>query len=69
MEHQKHWYQSKTIWGSFVAIVAAISSVLGHPIGTDDQSLLTQSLTEIVAILGSLVAVFGRLSATQEIAS
>ncbi len=67
MNDLKPWYQSKTIWGSLVAIGAALASALGYPIDQATQSMMVESLLQLATVGGSLFAIFGRLSATSEI--
>ena len=59
----KPWYNSKTIWGSIIAIVSVIASVFGVDISTSIQSQLVESALQLVALTGSLIAIFGRLTA------
>ncbi len=62
-EHKK-WYYSKTIWGSLIAVGAALLGAFGHPIDQDTQLALTDAVLQIVAVGGSLFAIFGRLDAS-----
>lgn len=64
MNITKRWYESKTIWGSLVALLAAASPLLGINIDDQAQAALVEAATQLVAIGGSLFAVFGRFSAT-----
>ena len=64
LKDSKRWYNSRTIWGSIIAVVAALLSALGHPIDDNSQLVLTDAILQIVAVGGSLFAIFGRLSAS-----
>ncbi len=67
MQTLKPWYASKTIWGSLIAVAAAIASALGFDIDPDSQKDLANVALQIVTVAGSIFAVFGRLSATSQI--
>ena len=67
MNEYKNWYNSKTIWGSIIAILAAVASVLGFDVNEDAQSAIVEATLQIVGVAGSLFAVLGRLSATSVI--
>ncbi len=60
----KSWYQSRTIWGSLVAVAAALLAAIGQPIDQNSQMILTDAILQIVAVGGSLFAIFGRLEAS-----
>lgn len=62
-EHKK-WYRSRTIWGSLIAVAAAVLGAFGYPIDQDSQLILTDAVLQIAAIGGSLFAIFGRLGAS-----
>lgn len=68
MANEKNWYASRTIWGSLVAVAAALGSLLGVEIDSDTQTVIVEAALQLVAVLGSISAVFGRLSATKTIA-
>lgn len=67
MNDIKPWYTSKTIWGSLIAVGAAIASILGFEIDPQSQASLTEAILQFVAVCASLFAIFGRLSATSMI--
>lgn len=67
MNDAKPWYTSKTIWGSLIAVGAALGSGLGYTIDGAMQQQMTDALVQLTAVAGSLVAVFGRLTATTRI--
>lgn len=67
MLDEKPWYESKTIWGSLVAVAAALSATLGLPIEHTVQSEIAGVLVQLVGAVGSLTAIYGRLSATHAI--
>jgi hypothetical protein len=66
----KPWYLSKTIWG---AVVAALSIGLGlwrHlTMSPQDQASLVDVIVGIAGSMGSVVAIYGRVTATTSINS
>ena len=64
MNDFKPWYASRTIWGSIIALIAAVASAFGVEIDQHMQSTVVESALQLVAIGGSIVAVFGRMTAT-----
>jgi cytochrome bd-type quinol oxidase subunit 1 len=67
MNSEKNWFQSKTIWGSVVAILAAIGSAFGIPIDIASQSELADALVQVGGAIGALFAIYGRFSASERI--
>lgn len=67
MNDVKPWYQSKTIWASIVSLVAVIAAAFGLDIDDAVQTAFVEAALQLVAVGGSLIAVFGRLSATSMI--
>lgn len=67
MIEEKPWYESKTIWGSLVAVAAALSAALGMSIDQATQNELSSVLVQLTGAAGSLLAIYGRLSATDVI--
>jgi len=64
MVEEKAWYESKTIWGSLVAVAAALSATLGVSLDGPTQSQLAEVVVQLAGAIGALVAIYGRLSAT-----
>ena len=67
MEAAKPWYLSRTIWASLVTIVTATAGLIGVPVAGIDNVALTDTILQAVSALAGLVAIFGRLSATNKI--
>ena len=67
MSSTKPWYLSRTIWASLITIATAAGGMLGLPVGTIDNAALTDTLLQAIAAISGLVAIFGRLSATERI--
>ena len=64
METLKPWHHSKTVWGSLIALAATIAAAFGIDIDGDAQTALVEVILQLVTVGGSLMAVFGRISAT-----
>lgn len=63
----KPWYFSRGVWGAVIALAAGASGVLGFPVGEGVRSELSELLPELVAGLGALLALFGRIRADKRI--
>jgi len=64
----KKWYQSKTIWGAIISILATLYSIIsGHTVSTETQQVVVNNVQNIVsavvAIVGAITAIYGRLKA------
>jgi uncharacterized membrane protein HdeD (DUF308 family) len=64
---EKHWWESKAVWGGVVALIAGILGVFGVAVSTAEQGLLVESLTGIAAAVGGLLAIYGRIKASKSI--
>lgn len=64
MNDFKPWYASKTIWGSIIALIAAVASAFGVEIDQQMQTTFIESALQLVAVGGSIMAVFGRMTAS-----
>lgn len=72
MDEVKSWLTSKTIWGAVIALVATALRMLGVvDISGDEQNSLLETVfnlvTAIGAIGGSLLAIYGRITAKTQI--
>ena len=67
MNDFKPWYASRTIWGSIIALLAAVASAFGVEIDQHMQTTFIESALQLVAIGGSILAVFGRMTASTQI--
>lgn len=63
----KPWYLSRTVWASLVTIVTAAAGLIGVPVAGIDNTALTDTILQAISALSGLVAIFGRLSATDKI--
>lgn len=60
----KPWWQSRTMIGLAVSAVSMIASAAGYSI---DAGLLTEVITQALALVGLVVAWWGRVQAKQPI--
>lgn len=68
MTGTKPWYASKTVWGSLVAIVAAVLGLWDVDISSADQSRAVEMIVQLIGALGGLIALVGRFAATRRLA-
>ncbi len=69
MTDSKPWYMSKTVWGALVAILASILHLGGVELGVAEQGQLLDAVMGIVGSMGGLLAVYGRIMASQVLVS
>lgn len=62
MEDVKGILQSKTVWGSAIAVLATLAQIAGYDIG-DTGGLAEQ----VVAVIGGVIAIYGRITAVSKI--
>ena len=67
MNEIKPWYQSKTIWGALVAVLASLLSAAGIDLDAEAQNGLTTDILNLCGALGGLFALYGRLTANTSI--
>lgn len=65
MVEEKQWYQSKTVWGALLSITASLVGALGISIDTTAQSDIADAMIQFVGAVGAMIAIYGRLSATE----
>ncbi|MBO6814636.1 MAG: hypothetical protein JJ891_07235 [Rhizobiaceae bacterium] len=64
MVDEKNWYESRTIWGALMAVTASFAGMAGVTIDTMTQGELVEAIIQLVGGAGALLAVYGRLAAT-----
>lgn len=62
MNYVKGILQSKTVWGAGLAVLATLAQIAGYDLG-DTNGLAEQ----IVAVVGGLLAIYGRITAVAAI--
>jgi len=63
----KKWYLSKGVIGGLVSLLSVIAINWGFDINEDTQGLITNNILEITAIIGSVFAIYGRVTATENL--
>ncbi|UPA25377.1 hypothetical protein [Shinella oryzae] len=67
MNDVKAWYQSRTVWGALIAILASFAHALGIEVTAGDEGELADLIVAAVGVVGGLVALVGRLSARRRV--
>ena len=67
MDDMKAWYQSKTVWGALVAVMAPLLQVVGLNLPRGFEGELVEGLMTVAGGVGGVIALYGRLSATRVI--
>jgi len=63
----KYWYQSKTVWGSLIAILASVLQAGGFELDEGSQGNLAEGIVTLAGAIGGLLALYGRLSADKRL--
>lgn len=63
----KAWYQSKTVWGSIIALLAGVGTLAGLKLDASLQDQLAQLLTGAGELVGGALAFYGRMKADKAI--
>jgi hypothetical protein len=67
MEGFKGFFESKAVWGGIVALASAGAGALHYSVSPNDTSDAVNLLTSGAGIVGSLIAIYGRVAATKKI--
>jgi hypothetical protein len=67
MTEFKAWYQSRTVWASVVAMLAAFGGLVGEPAAEFADPALVDALLQVVAAIAGFIALLGRLLARSRI--
>lgn len=63
------WYQSKTLWGSIIAMLAGIATMAGLNLDATLQDQLAELVVGLANLIGGGMAWYGRVTATTAISS
>ena len=68
----KSWYQSKTIWGGVIMLIATILQLTGvATISVGEQATLVDNVIAVVSVVaqlfGGLLTIYGRVRAEGDI--
>lgn len=67
MNDVKNWWQSKTIWGGIITVLAVALGAFGYTLSGDDQSALVEIVSAIGGAVGGLLAIYGRVKASKAV--
>lgn len=68
MNGTKPWWQSKTVWGSIIALLAGIATFAGLKLDASLQDQLADLITGAANVAGGLIAWYGRVKAQSTLA-
>ena len=63
----KKWYQSKSVMGSVVTLIAMVLGIFGFGMGAEDQATLVNIVVGAGGFVGSILAIYGRVKASKKI--
>ena len=67
MDETKVWWQSRTILASIVTVIALIAGGFNLTIDTQTQGEVVELVSVVVGVVGSAVAIWGRVKASKTI--
>jgi hypothetical protein len=68
MSDTKLWWQSKTLWGSIIAMLAGIATLAGVKLDATLQDQLAELIVGGANVIGGALAWYGRMKAESAIA-
>ena len=67
----KPWYLSKSIIGALIVIVATVLGLLGQQSTADavtaESAGVSEVITSVIALIGAVVAIYGRVKASAKL--
>jgi hypothetical protein len=63
MNGTKVWWQSKTVWGSIVALLAGVATLAGVKLDATLQDQLADLIVGLANVAGGAIAWYGRVKA------
>lgn len=67
MNNFKGMLSSKGVWGGLIVVLSALLGMFGYSIGLEDQQALVDAVSQLGAIIGGVLAIYGRITATKRI--
>lgn len=67
MSDAKTLFQSRTIWAALLALVGGALGLAGYSFSEADQASALELISGVVAAIGGLGALFGRIAANKKI--
>lgn len=63
----KPWYESITIWGNVVTMLALVAGTLGYTISPEAQATIVAAASALAAAVGTVISIVGRKQADQPV--
>lgn len=67
MDENKKWYESRTVWGSAVVLLATAAGAFGFVVDEAIQGQLVDHIMAAITAAGGIVAIWGRIKASKKI--
>lgn len=67
MNGVKPWYKSATVIAAIVTLIAVIAGGFGFEVSDEEQAVAVEQTTTIVAAIGAIIALIGRIRARKQI--
>jgi len=67
MDETKVWWQSLTLWGAIITVLAAVAGVFGFVIDIQMQKDIVEYIMVGGSAVGGLMAAYGRIRASKVI--
>jgi uncharacterized membrane protein len=67
MNDVKSFLKSKTIWGAAITVAPSVAGLFGYTITGADVATANDAINSIVTAVGSLLAIYGRVTARARI--
>jgi len=65
MDETKVWWQSLTLWGAIITVLAAVAGVFGFTIDIQTQKEIVEYIMVGGSAIGGLMAAYGRIRASK----
>ena len=67
MDGSKSIFASKTFWGALLAGASALLGIFGVDVAEGEKAALIEGVTAVGAVVGTLLAIYGRFKANSKI--
>jgi len=65
MDETKVWWQSLTLWGAIITVLAAVAGIFGFTIDIQTQKEIVEYIMVGGSAVGGLMAAYGRIRASK----
>ncbi|AOF91685.1 hypothetical protein [Sinorhizobium sp. RAC02] len=63
----KAWYQSRTVWGALIAILASLANAAGVEVTAGVEGELADLIVAAAGTIGGMLVLYGRISARRRV--